>query len=79
MLQIHYCSLVILSLDPEIYYHMIDDGPKHCCIMISTKKVTEGYASKYLTDWTGPEGRLKRIFFGIGMSGFPGNAVTLGR
>jgi acyl dehydratase len=35
-----------------------------------------GWASKYLTDWTGQTGILKRISFNIGMPCFPGDTVT---
>ena len=37
---------------------------------------TGGWAGKYLTDWTGPEGELKRVSFRIGMPCFPGDTFT---
>lgn len=36
-----------------------------------------GYISKYLTDWTGPEGELKRMAFRLGVPCFAGDALTI--
>jgi acyl dehydratase len=38
--------------------------------------VTTGWASKYLTDWTGPSGELKRISLRFGSPCFPGDTLT---
>ena len=37
---------------------------------------TGGFVGKYITDWSGPEGELKKIVIGLGMSVYPGDTVT---
>ncbi|MFC1944091.1 MaoC/PaaZ C-terminal domain-containing protein [Chloroflexota bacterium] len=37
---------------------------------------TGGWAGRYLTDWTGPEGETKRVSFRIGVPCFPGDTFT---
>ncbi|MFC2059425.1 acyl dehydratase [Chloroflexota bacterium] len=35
-----------------------------------------GWAGKYLTDWTGPEGELKKMSYRLGTSCYPGHTLT---
>jgi acyl dehydratase len=37
---------------------------------------TGGLIGKYLTDWSGPEGRLKKIDIKLGATVFPGDTLT---
>lgn len=37
---------------------------------------TGGFIGKYLTDWSGPEGELKRIEIKLGATVYPGDTVT---
>jgi acyl dehydratase len=37
---------------------------------------TGGFVGKYVTDWTGPEGELKKMVINLGMTVFPGDTVT---
>jgi acyl dehydratase len=37
---------------------------------------TNGLVSKYLTDWSGPEGEIKKFSFRIGMNVFAGDTLT---
>ncbi len=37
---------------------------------------TNGLVNKYLTDWSGPEGEIKRFEFRLGQNGFPGETLT---
>ncbi len=39
---------------------------------------TGGFAGKYLTDWSGPEGKLKNITINLGATVFPGDTLTAG-
>lgn len=39
---------------------------------------TGGFVGKYLTDWSGPEGRLKKITIKLGATVFPGDTLTSG-
>lgn len=36
---------------------------------------TGGFIGKYLTDWSGPEGELKKIVISLGMTVYPGDTV----
>ena len=36
---------------------------------------TGGFIGKYLTDWSGPEGELKKMVINLGMTVFPGDTV----
>jgi len=38
---------------------------------------TYGFAGKYLTDWTGPEGELKEISLRLSMPCFAGDTLTM--
>jgi acyl dehydratase len=38
---------------------------------------TNGLVSKYLTDWSGPEGEIKKFSFRLGMSGYVGETLTM--
>ena len=38
--------------------------------------VTTGWASRYVTDWSGPSGDLKKISLRFGSPCFPGDALT---
>ena len=38
--------------------------------------VTGGWISRYVTDWTGPEGEIKRISMQFGMPCHPGDRLT---
>ncbi len=35
-----------------------------------------GWAGKYTTDWTGPEGELKKLSYRLGASCYPGDTLT---
>lgn len=37
---------------------------------------TGGFIGKYLTDWSGPEGELKKITIRLGATVFPGDTLT---
>ena len=37
---------------------------------------TGGLVGKYLTDWSGPEGRLKKLTIRLGATCFPGDTLT---
>ena len=37
---------------------------------------TGGFIGKYITDWTGPEGRLKKIDIKLGATVYPGDTLT---
>lgn len=37
---------------------------------------TGGLIGKYITDWTGPEGRLKKIDIKLGATVYPGDTLT---
>ena len=37
---------------------------------------TGGFVGKYLTDWSGPEGELKKIAIRLGATVFPGDTLT---
>ena len=37
---------------------------------------TGGFVGKYLTDWSGPEGELKKITIRLGATVFPGDTLT---
>ncbi|MFC2027942.1 hypothetical protein ACFLU3_04575 [Chloroflexota bacterium] len=36
---------------------------------------TGGFIGKYLTDWSGPEGELKKVVISLGMTVYPGDTV----
>ena len=36
---------------------------------------TGGFVGKYLTEWSGPEGELKKMVINLGMTVFPGDTV----
>ena len=36
---------------------------------------TGGFIGKYLTDWSGPEGELKKMVINLGMTVYPGDTV----
>lgn len=38
---------------------------------------TNGYVGRYITDWAGPEVRLKSISIRLGAPNFPGDTMTL--
>lgn len=37
---------------------------------------TGGLVSKYLTDWSGPAGKLKKLQYQLGLSVYPGDILT---
>ena len=37
---------------------------------------TGGFVGKYLTDWSGPEGELKKVTIRLGATVFPGDTLT---
>ncbi len=37
---------------------------------------TGGFVGKYISDWTGPEGRLKKLDIKLGATVFPGDTLT---
>ncbi len=39
---------------------------------------TGGFVGKYLTDWSGPEGDLKKLTIKLGATVFPGDTLTAG-
>jgi acyl dehydratase len=38
---------------------------------------TGGFIGRYLTDWSGPEGEIKRMKFRLGMPCHPGDTLTM--
>ena len=38
---------------------------------------TGGWVGKYLTDWSGPEGELKKVDYRLGVPCFPGHTLTI--
>jgi len=38
---------------------------------------TGGWVSRFLTDWTGPEGELKKLEMRLGVTLFPGDTLTI--
>ncbi len=36
-----------------------------------------GFVGRYLTDWSGPEGEIKRMKFHLGIPCFPGDTLTM--
>jgi len=38
---------------------------------------TGGFVGRYLTDWSGPEGEIKRMKFHLGIPCFPGDTLTM--
>jgi len=38
---------------------------------------TNGLVSKYLTDWSGPDGEIKKFTFRLGQSGYAGDKMTM--
>ncbi len=49
------------------------DGAKDIFLNILS---TGGFIGKYLTDWSGPEGGLKKISINLGATVFPGDTLT---
>ena len=39
---------------------------------------TGGFVGKYLTDWSGPQGQLKKMTIKLGATVFPGDTLTSG-
>ena len=39
---------------------------------------TGGFVGKFLTEWTGPEGELKKVTIKLGATVFPGDTLTAG-
>lgn len=37
---------------------------------------TGGFVGKYITDWSGPEGEMKKMVINLGMTVFPGDTVV---
>ncbi len=37
---------------------------------------TGGFIGKYITDWSGPEGEMKKMLINLGMTVFPGDTLT---
>jgi hypothetical protein len=37
---------------------------------------TNGFVDRYLTDWTGPTGRIRRVSLRLGVPSFPGDTLT---
>lgn len=38
---------------------------------------TNGIVDRYVTGWTGPDGRIKRVALRLGVPNFPGDVMTL--
>lgn len=38
---------------------------------------TNGFLDRYVTDWTGPTGRIRRMSLRLGVPNFPGDVMTL--
>ncbi|MFI0446567.1 hypothetical protein [Actinomadura sp. 6N118] len=38
---------------------------------------TNGFVDRYVTDWTGPEGRITAVSLRLGLPNFPGDTMTL--
>lgn len=45
--------------------------------IIMNNITTGGFVSRYLTDWSGPEGELKRMRFHLGFPCHPGDTLTM--
>jgi len=45
--------------------------------IIMNNITTGGYLGRYLTDWSGPEGDIKRMKFHLGMPCHPGDTFTV--
>jgi hypothetical protein len=55
------------------FHHDLDFTQKHGAPDIYMSiPTTSGWVSRYLTDWTGPQGELKRIVFQLEAPCFPG-------
>ncbi len=37
-----------------------------------------GFVGKYLTDWSGPEGKIKNVTIKLGATAYPGDTLTAG-
>ncbi|MFS3129297.1 beta-hydroxyacyl-ACP dehydratase [Nocardioides sp. Bht2] len=38
---------------------------------------TNGFLDRYVTDWTGPYGRIKKVSLRLGVPNFPGDVMTM--
>jgi hypothetical protein len=38
---------------------------------------TNGFIDRYVTDWTGPGGRIRRVALRLGVPNFPGDVMTM--
>lgn len=38
---------------------------------------TNGFIDRYVTDWTGPTGRIRKVSLRLGVPNFPGDAMTV--
>lgn len=38
---------------------------------------TNGFIDRYITDWTGPTGRIRRVSLRLGVPNFPGDTMTM--
>ena len=70
-------STAIATRDFEVVHHDHEAanraGAKDIFLNILS---TGGFIGKYITDWSGPEGRLKKIDIKLGMTVFPGDTLT---
>ncbi len=38
---------------------------------------TNGFIDRYITDWTGPTGRIRKVSLRLGVPNFPGDTMTM--
>ncbi len=38
---------------------------------------TNGFIDRYITDWTGPSGRIRKVSLRLGVPNFPGDTMTM--
>lgn len=38
---------------------------------------TNGFIDRYITDWTGPQGRIRKVSLRLGVPNFPGDTMTM--
>jgi len=38
---------------------------------------TNGFIDRYITDWTGPSGRIRKVSLRLGVPNFPGDVMTM--
>lgn len=71
-------ATAIASQDFEDVHHdpgkAADRGTPDIFMSINS---TNGFLDRYLTDWTGPFGRIKKVTLRLGVPNFPGDVMTM--